>query len=115
MKNESRIKYLSGNIEAIKKKIALLGEIRPGTLTEQYNVCGNPNCRCKNEKNAKKHGPYYQLSYTRYGKSTSEFVKRGNVNKVKKQVGDYKLFMKLKDEWIDLSIEIAKMEREKAK
>jgi len=25
------------------------------------------------------------------------------------------LFMKLKDEWIDLSIEIAKMEREKAK
>jgi hypothetical protein len=84
-------------------------------LTEKYNIYGNTNCRCKDKKNPKKHGTYYQLSYTRYGKSTSEFVKRENVNKVKKQVGDYKLFMKLKDEWIDLSIEIAKTEREKAK
>ena len=113
MKNESRIQFLLGNIEAIKKKIALLGEMRPGTLTEQYNVCGNPNCRCKDKKNPKKHGPYYQLSYTRHGKSTSEFVKKENADKVKKQIRDYKLFMKLKDQWIDLSIEIAKLRREK--
>ena len=78
-------------------------------------MCGNPNCKCKNNKNPKKHGPYYQLSYTRYGKSTSEFVKKENVDKVKKQIRDYKLLMKLKDEWIDLSIEIARIKREKVK
>jgi len=114
MKNESRIENLLEKIEGIKEKVAGLGEIRPGTLTEQYNVCGNPNCRCKDKKNPKKHGPYYQLSYTRYGKSTSEFVKKENVDKVKKQIRDYKLLMKLKDEWIDLSIEIARIKREKA-
>jgi hypothetical protein len=115
MKNESQIKNLLEEIEVIKEKMAGLGEIRPGTLTEQYNVCGNPSCRCKDKKNPKKHGPYYQLSYTRYGKSTSEFVKKENVDKVKKQIRDYKLFMKLKDEWIDLSIEIARKKREKTK
>jgi hypothetical protein len=35
------------------------------------------------------------------------------VDKIRKQIGDYKLLMKLKDEWIDLSIEIAKLRREK--
>ena len=115
MKNKSQIKNLLEKIEVIKEKMAGLAEIRPGTLTEQYNVCGNPSCRCKDKKNPKKHGPYYQLSYTRYGKSTSKFVKKENVDKVKKQIRDYKLLMKLKDEWIDLSIEIAKIKRKKVK
>lgn len=115
MKNENRIKTLLEKIEATKRRIALLGEIRTGTLTKQYNVCGNPNCRCKDKKSPKKHGPYYQLSYSRYGKSTSEFVKKENLDKVEKQIKDYKLFIKLKDEWIDLSIEIARIKREKTK
>jgi hypothetical protein len=42
--------------------------------------------------------PYYQLSYSIYEKTISEFVKKGNVDRVKKQIENYKMFMKLKNQ-----------------
>ena len=88
-----------------------LGEMRPGTLSQQYNVCGNPTCRCKNPENPQKHGPYYQLSYTRHKKSKTEFVKKERVATVKQQIKNYKRFVLLTEEWIDLSIEIAQLKK----
>ena len=73
-------------IEEIKKRLVALGEMRPGSLSKQYNVCGNPTCRCKDPKNPQRHGPYYQLSYSHKGKSTTEFVKRGTVTETRKQL-----------------------------
>ena len=105
------MKNLLKRIEEIKKEISLLGEMRTGSLTKQYNVCGNPTCRCKDKQKPKKHGPYYQLSFTRYGKSTSEFVKKEDVKDLRRHVKNYKRFMNLKDEWIDLSIQIAKLRK----
>ncbi len=104
-------KILRARIDAIKGEIAMLGEMRPGTLTEQYNVCGQENCRCKDKKNPQRHGPYYQLSYTRKGRSTSEFVKADAVAGVRGQLADYKRFMELKDEWVGISIALAKLRR----
>ncbi|MCP4608276.1 MAG: hypothetical protein GY845_06145 [Planctomycetes bacterium] len=72
--NEKEIKKLQNRINRIKKKLSQLGDLRPGSLSKQYNVCGNPTCRCKNPTNPKKHGPYYQLSYTYQGKSKTEFA-----------------------------------------
>ncbi len=100
-------------IEQIKAEIGNLGEMRPGSLSEQYNVCGNPNCRCKDKKNPKKHGPYYQLSYTWKGKSTSEFVRREDVEVVREQLAGYRRFNELKDEWIECCIKLAKLRRKK--
>jgi len=48
--------------EQIKAELAALGEMRPGSLSRQYNVCGKPNCRCKDPQNPQRHGPCYQLS-----------------------------------------------------
>jgi len=42
-------------IDAIKRQIVALGRLRPGTLSQQYNVCGNPTCRCKADP-PQKHG-----------------------------------------------------------
>jgi hypothetical protein len=104
-------KSLQARIAAIKGEIAALGEMRPGALTEQYNVCGQENCRCKDKKNPQRHGPYHQLSYTRKGRSTSEFVKADDVAGVQSQLADYKRFMALKDEWVGISIALAKLRR----
>lgn len=60
----------------VKQELFELGEMRPGALSKQYNVCGKPGCRCKAPRDPQKHGPYYQISYTHLGKSTSEFVRR---------------------------------------
>ena len=51
-------------IEKIKAELEGLGGMHPGSISEQYNVCGTPGCRCKDKKNPQKHGPYYQLSFT---------------------------------------------------
>jgi hypothetical protein len=98
-------------IEEIKKRLLALGDIRPGSLSKQYNVCGNPNCRCKDPKDPKKHGPYYQLSYTHQGKSTTEFVKKDELVAVRRQIGNYRTFKKLTEEWVELSVKIAKMRK----
>ncbi len=107
------VRKLLMRIEEIKLEIAELGEMRTGSLTEQYNVCGKQHCRCKDKKNPQKHGPYYQLSYTRYKKSTSEFVSKDRLDAVRKHLDNYKTFMRLKDEWLDISILLAKLNRKK--
>jgi len=103
---------LQGRIRRIKEKIARIDEMRPGSLSEQFNVCGNPNCRCKDPDNPKRHGPYFQISYTRKGKSKTEFVRKEMVTDVRKELKNYQDFKKLTDEWIDLSIEIGKLRRQ---
>lgn len=33
------------------------------TIVKKMEICGNPKCSCRNKKNPKLHGPYYNLSY----------------------------------------------------
>jgi len=107
-----KIDTLQARIERIKQEIAALGEIRPGSISQQYSVCGNPNCRCADPENPQKHGPYHQLSYTRRGRHTTEFVREENLPQLTKQVQDYQTLKRLVDEWLDLSLEIARRRRE---
>lgn len=89
--------------------------MRPGTLSTQYNVCGTAGCRCKDPVTPKKHGPYYQLSYTYKGKSTTQFVKKPMLPEVRQQLRNYAKFRKLTDEWVALSLKIAKLRIEQAR
>ena len=102
------VEKLEEKIAAIKNALTELGDMRPGSLSEQYNVCGTANCRCKDPVDPKKHGPYFQLSYVHNGKSTSEFVKKARVATVKTEVKNYAKFKKLIDEWVDLSVQLGK-------
>ena len=99
------IEKLEKKIEKIKQELGLLADLRPGTLSKQYNVCGKPNCRCKADP-PQKHGPYYQLSFNRKGKSSTKFVKKHQVATVKKQLKNYVQMRKLVDSWIELSTEL---------
>jgi len=98
-------------IETIQAELATLGRLRPGSLSQQYNVCGNPTCRCKADP-PQKHGPYYQLSYTWHGRSRSEFVRRDDLAAVKEQLRNYERLRTLIDEWIDAGIKLAELERQ---
>ena len=103
---DTKIRSLERQIETIKRELVKVGELRPGTLSEQYNVCGTPGCRCK-ASTPEKHGPYYQLSYTRNGKSRTRFVRRENLPEVKKLMRHYARFRSLVDRWIDLAIDLS--------
>ena len=76
-------------------------------------MCGNPTCRCKDPTNPKKHGPYYQLSYTHRGKSRTEFVRKEFVAQVQREIKNYAIFRELTKKWVDLSLEMARLRREK--
>ena len=102
---DKEIGTLERRILEIKNEIMGLGEIRNG------NVCGNPTCRCKDKDNPQKHGPYYQLSYRFNKKSTSQVVSAENIDKVRQQLAVYKTFVKLKDEWLGVSIELSKLRK----
>ena len=82
-------------IEQIKQKLLKLGPILPGSISEQWNVCGTPGCKCKIEKQPIKHGPYYQLSFSVKGKSSSFFIKKQDLAEVYKRIQQYKQFKKL--------------------
>lgn len=101
---------LDKRIADIKAELAALGPLRPGSLSQQYNVCGNPRCRCKADP-PQKHGPYYQLSYTFRGKSHSDFVRRDALPQVQAQIRNYETLRALVDEWIALSLELIRSAR----
>lgn len=94
-------------IQEVKKKLLEIDEFRIGTLSKQWNVCGNPSCRCKDKNDPQKHGPYNKLSYTRKGKKGSEFIKEENVKSISEGISTYKEFKSLTEEWIDLCLELS--------
>lgn len=101
---------LSGRIQRIKAELAELGDLRPGALSEQYNTCRTPNCRCKTDP-PQRHGPYHQLSYRRRGRSTTENVRAEHVAAVHVQIANYHKLRDLIDEWIDTAIDLDRLRR----
>ena len=104
-KRESEIER---QIEKVKRELSALGELRPGSLSTQYNVCGSPGCRCKATP-PKKHGPYYQVSFSRKGKSSSKFVRKEDLPAIRKQLKNYEKLKALMDRWIDLATELSNL------
>lgn len=111
MKRPDSIKKLAAEVDRIKAELMKLGDLQPGGMTRQYKTCGNPNCCCHADP-PKKHGPYYQLSFTRNGKGGTRFVKAVNVRMVKDQIKNFERLRELVDRWIDLSTRVCTMKIE---
>ena len=99
---------IENRIEKIKQQIAAIGEIRPGALSQQYNVCGNPTCRCKADTPIK-HGPYYQISFTWKGRSQSQFIRDDDVDQARQQLENYRHLRGLIEEWVTLAVDLSRL------
>jgi hypothetical protein len=97
-------------LEQIKAELAQLGPLRPGHLSQQYNVCGTPGCRCQADP-PRRHGPYYQLSYTWQRRSHSEFVRLEHLAAIRQQLTNYERLRTLVDDWIALGLNAAQLQR----
>jgi len=82
-------------IARIKAQLVNLGPVLPGSLSKQWNVCGSPRCKCKDPQRPRRHGPYFQLSYTLCGKSSTLFVKPADVAEVQRRIQRYGEFKQL--------------------
>src|SRR5260370_1765574 len=89
--------------------------MHPGSLSEQYNVCGKPGCRCKDLKNPQKHGPYHKLSFTWRGQGGTRFVRAERLAEMRQKLANYKRFRELSDERVHLTVELEQVERERSK
>jgi hypothetical protein len=105
----SPLQSLEAKIAQIKQEITGLGaDLQPGRLTQQYNVCGKAGCRCKANP-PQRHGPYYQLSFTRKGKSRTQFVKREDLLLLQQQVRNYQRLKTLMDRWVALGMALSQL------
>ncbi len=92
-----KLHQIEKQIEKIKTKLLLIGEMRPGALSEQY------------KEPEEKKGAYYQLSFTYRMKSRTEYIRSLFVKDIKQQIKTYKKFKKLIEKWVALSIEYSRL------
>lgn len=85
----------SDRIRKLEEALAQIGPVLPGGISEQWNVCGKPGCKCKDPDNPRKHGPYFHLSFTVGGKSSSMFLKREELAAARRCVRNYSRFKAL--------------------
>ncbi|MEI8079374.1 MAG: DUF6788 family protein [bacterium] len=96
------------NVQRIKYRLHRLGPFLPGSISRQFNICGNPGCRCKNPRNPKRHGPYYQLSYTANGRSSTRFVKKTELAEARRRLDRFRRFKRLNAQLLDAYLELAR-------
>jgi hypothetical protein len=104
----TRPAVLERKIATLKAQLMALGDLRPGSLSEQYNVCGTAGCQCKAEP-PRKHGPYYQVSFTWQGRSRSQFVRRDQVARVRQHLRNYQRLRALVEQWIAAGLELSRL------
>lgn len=92
-----RLEQIKREIGKIKEQLQKLEILRPGSLTQQYR---DPKRRS---------GAFYQLSYTRKGRSKTEYVRRGSLREIRKQVQDHRHLKILIEKWIALGIEYSQL------
>jgi hypothetical protein len=108
-------KRIEKQIARIQRDLMALGPMRPGALSRQYAACQKPGCACVDPVNPKKHGPFYQLSYSHEGKSTTRFVRPGYAAQITKELAAYKRFRELTQQWVALALTLSQLRLEQAR
>jgi hypothetical protein len=106
---------IQAQIEKLKAELLQIGAMRPGSLSQQYTACQKPGCKCVDPVRPQKHGPFYKLSYTHRGKSSTQFIRPQFVEEVRRQLAAYKKFKSLTEKWVALALELSKTELEQAR
>jgi hypothetical protein len=100
---------LDEKILQLKQQLLALGPFHPGSLSQQYQVCGKPGCKCCDPNKPRPHGPYTKLTFVYHGKFTCRFVRAQAVPEVTALVATFKAFRQLTDAWIALSVQRAQL------
>ena len=87
-------------------RFAELQDMRPGSVGAVFRRCGKPNCHCARPKDPG-HGPHFQFTYKRAGKTITESVPNGAVlRQVEQQVAEFRNFAQLSQALIEVNRKI---------
>ena len=74
---------------AITENLLNPGPVLAGKVRTMTSVCGKPGCKCMRKDNPEKH-PYNQLSYTKDKKTKTMYVKKVDLDLIKKLTENYR-------------------------
>lgn len=77
--------------DRLKLQLAVLNDLRPGSLVERYRKCGKPGCRCA-QPGAMGHGPSYSLNHGVAGKTVTKIIPANYVEQTRKQLLEHRAF-----------------------
>ncbi len=98
--DDPQIRRWQQQLAAAQARLAALGPMRPGSLSQQYR---DP---------AAKTGAYWQLSYTHNMRSRSRYARPAELPHIKPLLANFKRFRLLVDRCVDLSVKIADRQTE---
>ena len=88
--------------DELRRQLAAIGDLRPGSLGRRRLRCGNPRCRCKRE-GAPGHGPYWYLTRKVRGRSVARSIPVAEVERTRLQIAEYKRLRDLTAELVEVS------------
>lgn len=96
-----RLQRLNRDYEKVKTRLAQVGFICEGSLTQLYTSCGNPNCRCADPD--QRHGPYWQLTWKEAGKTVTRRLSADDAALYREWIANRREFDVLLNQMRDLS------------
>lgn len=90
----------------ILTQIQQLGDMRRGSVVEQYLPCGKPRCCCKKPGHPG-HGPYFTFTRKMEGKTKTRQLRAGPLReKVRQEVDTFHRFRELSARLVEINEEI---------
>jgi len=98
--------HLEQRRQEIVEAMLRIGSMRRGTLNEQFLPVPH-----KGSKQPVLRGPYYVISRSEQGKTVSERVPAGKVERVRQDIAAYNRFMELSREFVELTERLGALEQ----
>ena len=106
------LKELTSRKEAILLELAGLGDMRAGSISENYRRCGSSSCHCAKDDD-RRHGPYYAYTWKEEGRTRTRNLRAGpQLDELRVQVAEYRRFRRLSQERVEISEAICDLRSE---
>lgn len=96
---------LEAQRERLKRQLADLGDLRPGSLVERYRKCGKANCHCA-QPGEPGHGPSWSLTRDVKGKTTTKIIPKAFVPQTREQIEEYQRLRHLTSDLVEVNEKI---------
>ena len=93
---------LSARRQELRRQLAAVGDLRPGSLVQNFRRCGRPDCFCA-DKQQPGHGPYWLLTWSVDGKTRSRSIPAAQVAATKAQIAECQRLRRLVADLIAVS------------
>ena len=100
------IDELQRSRDKAQARFATLGDLRPGTLLENYRKCGKPNCHCAGD-DSPGHGPSYVLNRSIRGNTRSIRIPPDEYEHTRRLVEEHVRFLDISACYLEASEALA--------